>query len=60
LIGKEKRLAQVRNAKRTYRLKMRAAGFREIIVWATPAQAEKIREMVKGNIPPIANGAQHD
>jgi len=51
LIDKEKRLAQVREAKRTYRARMRAAGFWEIIVWATPAQAERIREMVKGNTP---------
>jgi hypothetical protein len=43
---------QQREAKRTYREKMRAAGFREIIVWTTPAQAEKIREIVKGNAPP--------
>lgn len=55
-MDKEKRLAQVREAKRTYRTKMRASGLHEIIVWATPAQAEKIREMVKGNIPPSANG----
>ena len=32
-----------------YRARMREAGFREIIVWATPAQAEIIRELVKGN-----------
>ncbi|WP_163098544.1 hypothetical protein GL267_003095 [Acidithiobacillus ferrianus] len=51
-MDKEKRRAQVREAKRIYREKMRAAGYREIIVWATPAQAEKIREMVKGNTPP--------
>lgn len=51
-MDKERRRTQVREAKRTYREKMRAAGFWEIIVWATPAQAEKIREIVKGNTPP--------
>lgn len=39
---KGKRLAQVREAKRTYREKMRAAGFREVTVWATPAQHKVI------------------
>ena len=45
----EKRAQQNRSKAATYRMKMRDAGFREIIVWATPAQAEAIREMVKGN-----------
>ena len=49
-MDKDKRRAQVREAKRTYRQKMRAAGFWEIIVWATPAQAEIIKELVKGNV----------
>ncbi|MHB8224150.1 hypothetical protein [Acidithiobacillus sp.] len=52
MIDKEKRLAQVREAKRTYRLKMRAAGFREIIVWVTPMQEKLIREIVKDNTTP--------
>ena len=52
MMDKEIRRAQVREAKRTYRLKMRAAGFREIVVWVTPPQEKKIREIVKGNTPP--------
>ena len=56
----EKRRAQVREAKRTYRQKMRAAGFWEIIVWATPAQADKIREIVKDNMPRSSPSADSD
>ena len=54
---KEKRRAQVREAKRTYREKMRASGLHEIIVWATPAQAEIIKAIAarKPGTDPIAD-----
>lgn len=45
----EKRAEQNRSKAARYRMKMRAAGFREIIVWATQAQAEIIKELVKNN-----------
>ena len=56
-MDKEKRRTQVREAKHTYRLKMRAAGFWEIIVWATPAQAEIIKKIAaqKPSLDPIAD-----
>ncbi len=47
---KEKRLQQVREAKRTYRAKMREKGLREISVWCDREQEEKIKEMVKNNL----------
>jgi hypothetical protein len=47
---KEKRLAQVREAKRTYREKMRAAGFLEVTVWATPAQKQAIMDITPQKI----------
>ena len=46
---KEKRLAQVREAKRTYREKMRAAGLREVTLWVTPEQHEAIRKIAPQN-----------
>lgn len=49
---KEKRLAQVREAKRTYREKMRAAGFREVTVWATPAQHKAIMDIAPQKVIP--------
>jgi hypothetical protein len=49
---KEKRLAQVREAKRTYREKMRAAGFREVTVWATPVQHKAIMDIAPQKVIP--------
>ncbi|MDD2705342.1 MAG: hypothetical protein PHU07_08425 [Acidocella sp.] len=49
---KEKRLAQVREAKRTYREKMRAAGFREVTLWATPAQHKAIMDIAPQKVIP--------
>ena len=45
------RARQNRDKTRRYRERMWAEGFREIVVWATPAQTEAIREMVKDNTP---------
>ena len=44
-----RRAQQSREKTARYRERMRAAGFREILVWATPDQAKIIREMVKDN-----------
>lgn len=49
---KEKRLAQVREAKRTYREKMRAAGFREVTVWVTPAQHKTVMDIAPQKVMP--------
>lgn len=43
------RAQQNRESAARYRMRMREAGYREIIVWATPAQAQIIKEMVRGN-----------
>ena len=53
----EKRRAQVRAAKRTYREKMRATGLHEVIVWATPAQTEIIKAIAaqRSRPDPIAD-----
>ena len=45
----EKRRAQVRAAKRTYREKRHAEGMHEIIVWARPDQAPLIRDVSRLN-----------
>ncbi|MDA8154617.1 MAG: hypothetical protein M0003_18200 [Acidithiobacillus sp.] len=49
---REKRLAQVREAKRTYREKMRAAGFRELTVWVTPAQHKAVMDIAPQKVIP--------
>jgi hypothetical protein len=49
---REKRLAQVREAKRTYREKMRAAGLREVTVWVTPAQHQAVMDIAPQKVMP--------
>jgi G:T-mismatch repair DNA endonuclease (very short patch repair protein) len=44
------RAQQNREKAARYRMRMREAGYREIIVWATPEQATIIKELVKGNL----------
>ena len=53
----EKRRAQVRDAKRTYRNRMRAVGLHEIIVWGTSVQAEIIKKVAaqKPSMDPMAD-----
>ncbi len=44
---KEKRRAQVREANRAYRQKLRASGLKEIALWVTPEQEKAIKEIIK-------------
>lgn len=52
------RAQQNRTKAARYRARMREAGFREVIVWATPEQAQIIKNLVKDNRLPKEKG--HD